>query len=113
LDLMNLTDMRVKEAAADDCRVFNTLWFDEANMIPELTKIAAADLDEYIVERILDHRPAGENRTQPLSKYFFLVKWEDFEEPTWEPYSGVSRLEPLDLYGEKHPNLRIPKLSST
>jgi len=113
LDLMNLTDMKVKEAAADDCRVFNTSWFEEANMIPELTKIAAADLDEYVVERILDHRPAGENRTQPLSKYFFLVKWEDFEEPTWEPYSGVSRLEPLDIYGDKHPNLRIPKLSST
>jgi hypothetical protein len=113
LDLMNLTDMKVKEAAADDCRVFNTSWFEEANMIPELTKIAAADLDEYVVERILDHRPAGENRTQPLSKYFFLVKWEDFEEPTWEPYSGVSRLGPLDIYGDKHPNLRIPKLSST
>jgi hypothetical protein len=113
LDLMNLTDMKVKEAAADDCRVFNTSWFEEANMIPELTKIAAADLDEYVVEKILDHRPGGENRTQPLSKYFFLVKWEDFEEPTWEPYSGVSRLEPLDLYSEKYPNLRIPKLSST
>ena len=82
-------------------------------MIPELTKIAAADLDEYVVEKILDHRPGGETRTQPLSKYFFLVKWEDFEEPTWEPYSGVSRLEPLDLYSEKYPNLRIPKLSST
>ena len=113
LDLMNLTDMKVKEGAADDCRVFNTSWFEESNMIPELTKIAAADLDEYVVEKILDHRPAGGNRTQPLSKYFFLVKWEDFEEPTWEPYSGVSRLEPLDLYGQKHPNLRIPKLSTT
>jgi hypothetical protein len=113
LDLMNLTDMRIKEAAAGDCRIFNTSWFEEENIIPELTKIAAADLDEYVVEKILDHRPPGADRTQPLSKYFFLVKWEGFEEPTWEPYSGINKLEPLDLYSEEHPELKIPKLSST
>ena len=113
LDLMNLTDMRVKEAAAGDCRKFNTSWFEEETIIPELTKIAAADLDEYVVEKILDHRPPGTNRTQPLSKYFFLVKWEGFEEPTWEPYLGINKLEPLDVYSEEHPELKIPKLSST
>jgi transposase InsO family protein len=112
LDLMNLTDLKVKEAAADDCRKFNTSWFEEKNMIPELTKIAAADLDEYVVEKILAHRPEGEYRTQPLSKYFFLVKWEDFEEPTWEPYSGICKLEPLDVYSDEHPDLKIPKSSS-
>jgi hypothetical protein len=109
LDLMNLTDMRVKEAAADDCRLFNTSWFDEDTMIPELTKIAAADLDEYVVEKIIDHRPIGETRTIPLSKYYFLVKWKDFDETTWEPYSGVKNLEPLDEYNEAHPGLKIPK----
>jgi hypothetical protein len=112
LDIMNLTDMRVKEAAADDCRIFNTSWFEEETIIPELTKIAAADLDEYVVEKIMDHRPPGNTRSQPLSKYFFLVKWEGFEEPTWEPYSGVSKLEPLDEYGDLYPQLKIPKLSS-
>ena len=82
-------------------------------MIPELTKIAAADLDEYVVEKIISHRPVGEARTLPLSKYFFLVKWEDFAEPTWEPYSGVKNLEPLDHYSDEHPDLKIPKFSST
>ena len=109
LDLMNLTDMRVKEAAADDCRLFNTSWFDEETMIPELTKIAAADLDEYVVEKIIGHRPIGETRTTQLSKYYFLVKWKDFDETTWEPYSGVKNLEPLDEYNEAHPGLKIPK----
>jgi hypothetical protein len=113
LDLMNLTNMTVKEAAADDCRQFNTSWFEEDTMIPELTKIAAADLDEYVVQKIISHRPHGEKRTQPLSKYFFLVQWEDFAEPTWEPYSGVKNLEPLDEYSNEHPNLNIPKSSST
>jgi hypothetical protein len=112
LDLMNLTDMTIKEAAADDCRQFNTSWFEEDTMLPELTKLAAADLDEYVVEKILSHRPEGESRTQPLSKYFFLVKWEDFDEPTWEPYSGVRNLEPMDSYSIEHPNLKIP-ISST
>ena len=108
LDLMNLTDMTVKEAAADDCRQFNTSWFEEDTMLPELTKLAATDLDEYVVEKILSHRPEGENRNQPLSKYFFLVQWEDFDEPTWEPYSGVRNLEPMDTYSDQHPNLKIP-----
>jgi hypothetical protein len=113
VDLMNLTDLSVKEAAADDCRKFNTSWFEEETMIPELTKIAAADLDEYVVQKIIAHRPEGENRTQPLSKYFFLVKWEGFEEPTWEPYSGICKLKPLEVYGEEHPNLKIPKSTTT
>jgi hypothetical protein len=82
-------------------------------MLPELTKIAAADLDEYVVEKIISHRPIGERRTQPLSNYFFLVKWEDFAEPTWEPYSGIKNLEPLDHYSKEHPELKIPKSSST
>jgi hypothetical protein len=108
LDLMNLTDMRVKEAAAEDCRIFNTSWFEEESMIPELRKLAAQDLDEYVVEKILDHKPHGSTRKQPLSKYHFLVKWEDFDEPTWEPYSGVKNLEPLDTYSAQHPGLSIP-----
>jgi len=113
LDIMNLTNMTVKEAAASDCRQFNTSWFDEDTVIPELTKIAAADLDEYVVEKIISHRPEGETRTLPLTKYFFLVKWEDFDEPTWEPYSGIKTLKPLDEYSNQHPGLKIPNLSST
>ena len=108
LDLMNLTDMTIKEAAADDCRHFNTSWFEDDTMIPELTKIAAQDLDEYVVLNILGHKPSGETRTTPLSKYYFLVQWEGFSEPTWEPYQGVKNLEPLDVYSQKHPGLKIP-----
>ena len=108
LDLMNLTDMTMKEAAADDCRQFNTSWFEEDSMMHELKKIAAQDLDEFVVEKILNHKPAGGSRTQPLSKYHFLVKWEDFDEPTWEPYSGVKNLEPLDDYSVANPGLLIP-----
>jgi hypothetical protein len=110
LELMNLTDMTKKQAAADDCRIFNTSWFEEDTMVHDLAKLAAKDLDEYVVEKILDHRPTGRVRKLPLSKYFFLVKWVDFEEPTWEPYSGIKNLEPLDQYSRANPELKIPIL---
>ena len=108
LDLLDLTNMTVKTAAADDCRQFNTSWFDEPTMLHDLSKLAAQDLDEYVVEKILDHRPKTTKRNQPLSKYFFLVKWEDFDEPTWEPYNELRNLEPMDEYSRKHPELTIP-----
>jgi hypothetical protein len=107
LDLMNLTDMRVKEASIEDCRRFNTSWFDDDSMLKEMVKLAATDDNEYVVERIISHRPAGETRTLPLSKYTFEVKWQDFTETTWEPYSGLKDLEPLEEYAQAHPGLKL------
>ena len=112
LDLMNLTDMTLKEAATDDCRLFNTSWFENDTILPELAKIAAQDLDEFVVQEIIGHKPSGETRTIPLSKYYFLVKWEGFSDPTWEPYSGIKNIEPLDKYGIDHPGLNIPMSDS-
>jgi hypothetical protein len=107
LDLMNLTDMKVKEASIEDCRQFNTSWFEEDNLLPELVKIAATDQNEYVVERIVSHKPTGEKRTLPLSKYLFEVKWQDFQETTWEPYFGLKNLEPLNEYAMQHPGLKL------
>jgi hypothetical protein len=105
LDLMNLTNMAVKEASIEDCRIFNTSWFDEENLLPELVKLAATDENEYVVEKILAHKPPGERHSLPISKYLFQVKWQDFDETTWEPYSGLKDLEPLDNYLQEHPEL--------
>jgi hypothetical protein len=107
LDLMNLTDMKVKEASINDCRKFNTSWFEEESLQKELVKLAALDENEYVVEKIVSHQPAGETRTKPLSKYMFEVKWQDFEETTWEPYSGLKDLEPMDTYAALHPGLHL------
>ena len=110
LDLMNLTDMKVKEASIEDCRRFNTSWFDNDSMMNEMVKLAATDENEYVVERIVSHRPTGDTRSQPLSKYLFEVKWQDFEETTWEPYSGLKDLDPLEEYSKLHPGLQLTKL---
>jgi len=109
LDIMNLTDMRVKEASIEDCRKFNTSWFEEENLLPELIKIAATDQNEYVVERIVSHKPEGENRSLSLSKYLFEVKWQDFEATSWEPYTGLKNLEPMEEYSRLHPGLRLDK----
>ena len=108
LDLMNLTDMKVKEASIEDCRLFNTTWFDEDNLIPELIKLSAIDENEYVVERILSHKPLGKRGKLPLSKYLFEVKWQDFDDTTWEPYLGLKDLEPFEQYAKDHPELKIP-----
>jgi hypothetical protein len=112
LDLMNLTDMRVKTASIEDCRIFNTTWFDEVNLLPELTKLAAIDENEYVVEKIISHKPMRKRGKLPLSKFLFEVKWQDFENTTWEPYSGLKTLEPLELYAKEHPELNIPTSTS-
>ena len=107
LDLMNLTNMKVKEASIADCRIFNTSWFEEGNLHKELVKLAASDDNEYVVERIVSHQPSGETRTMPLSKYLFEVKWQDFAETTWEPYAGLKDLEPMEKYSKLHPRLNL------
>ena len=108
LDLMNLTDMTVKEASIEDCRIFNTTWFDEEHLIPELIKMSAIDENEYVVESILSHKPPGARSRTSISKYLFEVKWQDFDETTWEPYSGLKDLEPFERYSTLHPELNIP-----
>jgi hypothetical protein len=104
---MNLTNMKVKEASIADCRIFNTSWFEEGNLHKELVKLAATDDNEYVVEQICSHQPSGETRTKPLSKYLFEVKWQDFEETTWEPYAGLKDLEPMEKYSKLHPGLNL------
>jgi hypothetical protein len=107
LHLMNLTDMKVKEASIDDCRQFNTSWFEEETLMPELIKLAATDLNEYVVEKIISHKPMGETRKVPLSKYLFEVKWQDFDETTWEPYSNLKLLDPMEEYSKSHAGLKL------
>ena len=112
LELMDLTDMKVSQAAAEDCKIFNTGWFEEPTMIQELTKLAASDKEEFIVETICGHLPKGSKRSKPLNTYMFLVKWKDFSESenTWEPWTNLKELEPYVEYARANPLLNlIPK----
>ena len=109
LDLMDLTDMTVTQAASEDCKPFNTDWFDEPTMMQELTKLAASDKEEFLVEAICGHLPKGSKRSKPLNTYMFRVKWKDFPESenTWEPWSSLKNLEPYAQYAIENPLLNL------
>jgi hypothetical protein len=106
LDIMNLRDMSVREASIEDCRQFNTAWFDEGTMLNELIKLSATDDNEYVVEQIMSHKPLGHRRTLPISQYFFEVKWQDFPDTTWEPYLSLKDLQPLEDYFNLNPDIK-------
>jgi hypothetical protein len=109
VEMIDLTDMTTSQASLDDCLIFNTGWFEEATMMQELVRLSANDYEEFVVEQICDHRPAGTNRKKPLSEYFFRVKWKDFadSESSWEPWSTVKDLEPFLQYAHDNPLLNL------
>ena len=107
----DLTTMKVSEVSIDDCLLFRTGWFEEETMLQDLTRLAALDQEEYLVESILEHRPSGSVRkkgTKP-SQYWFLVKWGGFSdsENSWEPYQSLKDLEPLEEYLRRFPDLKL------
>ncbi len=111
LDLFDLVTSQTLEASIDDCRIFHTGWFDEPTMVQDLHRLAALDKEEYEVEIILDHRlvkPKGKTKVK-LTDYWFKVKWAGFseDENSWEPYSAMKNLTPLEEYLSKHTELQF------
>ena len=111
LDLFDLVTTRTVEASIEDCRLMKTGWFEEPTMLQDLKKLAALDKEEYEVERVLEHRPPGPTRlagSKP-SDYWFKIKWSGFpdEENSWEPYSELKDLTPLEEYLQQYPNLLL------
>jgi len=111
LDLFDLVTSKNTEASIDDCRLFHTGWFDEPTMVQDLHRLAALDKEEYEVETILDHRitgKKGKSKTKPTD-YWFKVKWAGFseDENSWEPYSALKSLQPLEEYLSKHTELKL------
>ena len=111
LDLFDLVTTRTVEASIEDCRLMKTGWFEEPTMLQDLKKLAALDKEEYEVERVLEHRPPGPIRpagSKP-NDYWFKIKWAGFpdEENSWEPYSELKDLAPLEEYLLQYPNLLL------
>jgi len=111
VDLLELTDMTTSQVSIDDCRLFNTGWFEESTMMQELIKLSAGDKEEFVVEMIVDYRPrmTGSKRTKPLNQHMFRVKWAGFpdSENTWEPWSALKELEPYAQYAHDNPQLNL------
>ena len=80
-------------------------------MLQNLNRLVALDKEEYEIEAILEHRPTGPQRKLGVkaSDYWFKVKWSGFpdEENSWEPYSALKSLTPLEEYLSQYPNLKL------
>ena len=111
LELFDLVSSKTTQASIDDCRIFHTGWFNEPTMLQDLNRLAALDKEEYEVEAILEHRPTGPKRNLGVkpSEYWFKVKWSGFsdEENSWEPYSELKDLLPLNEYLAQYPELKL------
>jgi len=111
LDLLDLVSSKVIEASIEDCRLLKTGWFEETTILQDLRQLAALDKEEYEVESILDHKPPGSQRPKGAkpTDYWFKVKWAGFsdEENSWEPYSQLKDLQPLEDYLLKFPKLKL------
>ena len=98
--LSDLTSQKLIEVHIDRLRKFNV----SDDITPsELLQLAAADIDEFVVESIVDH--AGTSKRN----YEFRIRWlgSDPNEDTWLPYREVKDLVALDSYLKEHPELKL------
>ena len=98
-DIVTQTQLQVSK---DRIKLFTLpATYDET----DLKELAAADHEEFIVERILDMK--GNPRKKKTLQ--FLVEWKGYDdsENTWEPWSNVRNLEALDEYIRSHPGLKL------
>ena len=70
--------------------------------------VALRDDNEFVVEKILDHKLIRGGRKTRKNDMTFLVKWEgyDAKDNTWEPWKGVRLVDKL------HDYLRLHKMAS-
>jgi hypothetical protein len=64
--------------------------------LAEATSLAAVDLDEFYVEKIVEHEETGRDH----KKWKYRVRWSGYEpeDDTWLPWSSVKDLAALDDY---------------
>jgi hypothetical protein len=77
--------------------------FEYDQMKTDPLDIARKEKDEYVVEKVLEHKGSGKTR----KTLFFLIKWEGYDDSdnTWEPWEGVKDNQELLKYCYTH-NLR-------
>ena len=58
----------------------------------QLTHIQEEDKDKWVLENILNHKwGKGERK----NKIDLLIKWEGFDEPSWEPMEVIKEDDPV------------------
>ena len=65
-------------------------------IIPPAPPIEVDREEEWEVAEVLDSR-LFRRRLQ------YLVKWTDYDDPTWEPATSVNGLQAIDLFYQRYP----------
>ena len=73
--------------------------------IEEISALAAVDLDEFYVEKIISHVELGKDP----KKWRCRVRWQGYEpeNDTWLEWPAVKDLVALDEYGKEPPELNL------
>jgi hypothetical protein len=105
-DLIKVRDLlnnKISLVHTSRLRVFN----HPADMTEEeATALAAVDLDEFYVEKIVGHTGTGRNP----KRMEFKVRWLGYEpeDDTWMPWKSVKDLEALEVYAREN-NITLPE----
>lgn len=75
-------------------------------IIPPPPPIEVDGEDEYFVDQILDSKYIGRGNGRQLR---YLVKWDGYSEPTWEPANYVKDLDVVKKFHQRYPNKPGPK----
>jgi len=70
---------------------------DYNEIINALNKEEEDGVERWTFEEILDHRWTKDPKWR--GKIDVLIKWEGYEEPTWEPMENIKKDDPVTLAG--------------
>ena len=101
-EVLDLVSQKILKVHVDRLRKFKSGDMTE----PKLAELAAADVDEFVVKDILDHKYVGR---KTKSNLVFLVEWEGYDPAynSWEPYKNLKDVQAMDAYSARHPELNL------
>jgi len=97
------TDRATNKDKTSHASKLETFRYDASRVDP--VSIAAKDKQEYLVEDVLDHRPPYKPKSSTATLEF-LVKWVDFDAPTWERWHNLTSNSLCHRYCMTQPSLR-------
>ena len=66
---------------------------DYEEIIRQLTHLDEDDHERWVIEEIIDHKQGKGKK----GKIDVLVKWKDYDEPSWEPLEIIKEDDPVTL----------------
>jgi hypothetical protein len=100
--LQDLVTLKLEDVHVSRLKPFE---YDADRVDP--TEVALSDKQAFLIERVIAHR----GNVQRKSSLEFKVKWQGYEDPTWEPWKNLRNTDQLHQYLKSKKQLKaiIPK----